>query len=190
LFPSREAKADLLVYAGAYFDQYGTLDLNTGVFTKLGSPGDMSGFGEVGGKLYAGAESGGATYSVNPANGSDTPVGVGSATYDAFGSTTTGLFGVSLPSIGNPFLTYSVNPASGAATLLGSTGQMIGNGGVTGISSGSSTLYWTWTPLSGGGNSILYSLNPTTGFATAIGNTGGLIGAMVFVNGTLVRRGH
>jgi hypothetical protein len=45
LFPIQEAKADVVVYAGAYFEQYGTLDLTTGVFTKLGSPGDMAGFG-------------------------------------------------------------------------------------------------------------------------------------------------
>jgi hypothetical protein len=182
LFPIKEAKADVIVYAGAYFEQYGTLDLTTGVFTQLGSPGDQSGFGEAGGKLYAGDIEGG-TSSVNPANGADTLIGTGSSTYDTFGSTTTGLYAVSFPSTGSPFLTYSVNPGNGAATLLGSTGQTWTGSGTAGLSAGSNTLYWTWT--SGGERSTLYSLNTTTGLATAIGETGTIIGALVYVNGTL-----
>jgi hypothetical protein len=182
LFPIQEAKADVVVYAGAYFEQYGTLDLTTGVFTKLGSPGDMAGFGEAGGKLYAGDVEGD-TNSVNPANGADTFIGTGSTTYDTFGSTTTGVYAVSHPTGANPFLTYSVNPATGVATLLGSTGQDINpNGGTAGLSAGSNTLYWTWTS---GPHSILYSLNTTTGFANEIGDTDAFIGALVFVNGTL-----
>lgn len=182
LFPVQKAKADTIVYAGGYFEEYGTLDLNTGVFTILGNPGDQSGFGEVGGNLYAG-DIEGATSSVNPANGSDTLVGSGSTTYDTFGSTTTGLFAVSFPGGGDPFLTYSVNPTTGVATLLGSTGQDLNpNGGTAGLSAGSNMLYWTWTS---GPHSILYSLNTTTGFANAIGDTGAIIGALVYVNGTL-----
>jgi hypothetical protein len=182
LLPIQELKADTVVYAGGYFEEFGTLDLNTGVFTLLGSPGDQSGFGEVGGNLYAG-DLEGTTSSVNPANGSDTSIGTGTTTYDAFGSTTTGLYAVSLPSTGSPFLTYSIDPATGAATFLGSTGQTWTGSGVAGLSAGSNSLYWTWT--SGGGNSILYSLNTTTGFANEIGSTGGYIGALVYVNGTL-----
>ena len=182
LFPSQEAKADTIVYAGGYFEEFGTLDLNTGVFTILGNPGDQAGFGELGGNLYAGDGSGD-TNSVNPANGSDTLIGTGSTTYDTFGSTTTGLYAVSHPTGANPFLTYSVNPTTGVATLLGSTGQDINpNGGTAGLSAGSNTLYWTWTS---GPTSILYALNTTTGFANAIGDTGAFIGALVYVNGTL-----
>jgi len=182
LFPIQEAKADVVVYAGAYFEQYGTLDLTTGVFTLLGTPGDQAGFGELGGNLYAG-DGNGDTSSVNPANGKDTFIGTGSTTYDTFGSTTTGLYAVSHPTGANPFLTYSVNPSTGVATLLGSTGQDINpNGGTAGLSAGSNTLYWTWTS---GPHSILYSLNLTTGFANEIGDTGGFIGALVYVNGTL-----
>jgi hypothetical protein len=182
LFPIQEAKADVVVYAGAYFEQYGTLDLNTGVFTQLGSPGDQTGFGELGGKLYTGDVEGD-TSSVNPANGSDTFIGTGGTTYDTFGSTGTGLYAVSHPTGANPFLTYSVNPTTGVATLLGSTGQDINpNGGTAGLSAGSNTLYWTWTS---GPHSILYSLNTTTGFANAIGDTDAIIGALVYVNGTL-----
>jgi hypothetical protein len=182
LFPMQEAKADTIVYAGGYFEEYGTLDLNTGVFTILGNPGDQAGFGELGGKLYSG-DGEGDTNSVNPANGSDALIGTNSTTYDTFGSTTTGLYAVSHPTGGNPFLTYSVNPTTGIATLLGSTGQDINpNGGTAGLSAGSNTLYWTWTS---GPHSILYSLNTTTGFANAIGDTGAFIGALVYVNGTL-----
>lgn len=182
LFPIQEAKADVVVYAGAYFEQYGTLDLTTGVFTLLGAPGDEAGFGELGGKLYAGDVEGD-TNSVNPANGADTFISTGSTTYDTFGSTTTGVYAVSHPTGANPFLTYSVDPTTGIATLLGSTGQDFNpNGGTAGLSAGSNTLYWTWTS---GPHSILYSLNTTTGFANAIGDTGGFIGALVYVNGTL-----
>jgi hypothetical protein len=182
LFPIQEAKADVVVYAGAYYEQYGTLDLTTGVFTLFGRPGDQAGFGELGGKLYAGDVEGD-TSSVNPANGSDTFIATGSTNYDTFGSTTTGVYAVSDPTRGNPFLTYSVNPATGVATLLGSTGQDLNaNGGTASLSTGSNTLYWTWTA---GPHSILYSLNTTTGFANEVGDTDAIIGAMVYVNGTL-----
>jgi hypothetical protein len=182
LFPIQKANADTIVIAGGYFEQYGTLDLTTGVFTLLGRPGDMTGFGEAGGNLYAGDVEGD-TNSVNPANGSDTLISSNSTTYDTFGSTTTGLYAVSHPTGANPFLTYSINPTTGVATLLGSTGQDINpNGGTAGLSAGSDTLYWTWTS---GPHSVLYSLNTTTGAANAIGDTGAFIGALVYVNGTL-----
>jgi hypothetical protein len=43
LAPSQQAKDAVVVYAWRYFEQYGALDLDTGVFTRFGSPGDMSG---------------------------------------------------------------------------------------------------------------------------------------------------
>jgi hypothetical protein len=186
LFASQMAKADDMAYLGVFSqtgEPYGIVDLNTGAFTQLGSQTLLAGFGESGGNLYAG--NGNGTYSVNPATGSITLNGAGSAVFDTFGSTTTGVYAVDLPTLGNPFLTYSVDPTTGAQTLIGSTGVDIPHGGTAGLSVGAPSLYWAWTLPTGPLQSTLYTLNLTTGAADAIGGTGAVIEAMVFVNGTM-----
>ena len=81
----------------AYFittgGQFGTIDLNTGANTLLGTSANsaLAGLGELGGTLYTAASNGGILYTVNPRSGALNPVGPSSIIYWALGSTTTGL---------------------------------------------------------------------------------------------------
>jgi hypothetical protein len=171
---------DVLVYeaTGIGSDQFGVLDLNTGVFTSRGGMGlTLAGLGEYGGQIYGGSYHGNTLYSVNTTTGALTDIGTGNVGggYGDFGSTTSGLY-----AFGGDGNLYSINPASAAATLIGPTGLSFG-GIVMGMSSGSSSLYLTQ-------NDLLYSLNTTTGAATLIGNANvneAGFGALVSIGGTL-----
>jgi hypothetical protein len=170
------ARADNIAYM-ITTNQFGTIDLSTGVFTDIGSLGQLlSGLGDVGGNLYGGVDVGDTLYEVNQATGALTAVGTGSITYAAFGSTLSGLYAFGVWD-GSRDL-YSINPATGAATLIGPTG-VSKNAISVGMSSGSGALYFT-------NDSDLYSLNTTTGAATLIGNTGvSAFGALVSEGGVL-----
>ena len=111
-------------------------------------------------------------YQVNTGTGTLTSVGTTTITYDAFGSTLTGMF-----AIDTSFNLYSVSTA-GATTLIGPTGVTLS--ALWGMSDNSATLY-----LSNGTN--LYSVNTASGHATLVGGlTGGQeVGAMLFSGGTL-----
>jgi Transposase DDE domain group 1/PEP-CTERM motif len=167
------AKADEMAYmsanSGEFGTVFGTVDLNTGVFSSLGitevgsSAMPLSGMADLGGTLYGAPEGTNDTaiYTINPANGALTRVGttgISGFSFDNLGSTTTGLYVVD--SSAN---LYSINPTTGAATLIGSTG--IGFGGYTSLSTNASSLYFA------DGNN-LYTLNTTTGAATLIGALG------------------
>jgi hypothetical protein len=150
-------------------DEFGTINLSTGAFTLLGNtdvggnpadPETLSGLGEVGSVLYG--EAGGTLYSINTANGDLTAIGTGTQEFYEFGSTLTGLYGVS-SSNGD---LYSVSTTDGSMTQVG-TGPGFG-GGSASLSTGSSTLYFT--VFNGGYN--LYTVNTTTGAATEIGSAG------------------
>jgi len=161
-------------------DEFGTINLSTGVFTLLGNtdlggnpadPEPLEGLGEVGGVLYG--EAGGTLYSINTANGDLTAIGTGTQSFYEFGSTSTGLYGVSSSNLD----LYSVSTADGSMTQVG-PGPGFGGGPST-LSTGSSTLYFT--EYVGGYN--LYTLNTTTGAATEIGSagsTGAPIGALLW----------
>jgi YVTN family beta-propeller protein len=157
-------------------DLFGIVDLNTGVFTSVGSTGlTLAGLGSYGGIIYGAAYRGSTLYSVNTSTGALTAIGTGNIAYGGFGSTSSGLYAFGL----NGDL-YSINPANGAASDLGPTGLSFG-GIVMGMSSGSSTLYLTQ-------NNLLYSLNTTNGSATLIGTTNegeSGFGALFSVGGTL-----
>ena len=163
--------------------QFGTVDLNTGAFTKIAAGFNTTGFGAFGGALYgiyAGyvfkvdVSTGATTYAANPSLTNN---------LQGFGSTTAGLFLVD----GYGDL-ISVNPSTGAPTLIGSTGVTSGLGaGVLSTSADSSTLYWV---NNGGAGNDLYRLNTSTGAATLIGATGngagsGVVQAMLLEGGTL-----
>jgi hypothetical protein len=170
--PAARAQNDAYMSTGS--DQFGIIDLNTGVFTQLGNSGQLlSGLGAAGGNLYGGLDASNVLYQVNLTNGSLTEIGTGSINYADTGSTTSGLYAVN---VGQTDL-YSVNPHTGATTLIGPTG-FAGPFGLIGMSTGSSTLYFT-----GDGN--LYSLNTTTGAATLIGTQGFDVGALVTEDGEL-----
>jgi hypothetical protein len=165
-------------------DQFGTINLSTGLFTSLGytdvngnalDPVALEGLGEVGNTLYGGDVAGN-LYSVNTTDGALTQINVGAGAIDFvdFGSTLTTLY--ALDSVGD---LYSVNPTTGLATLVGST--TVGAGGTSSLSTGSSTLYLN---LFNSGAYNLYTLNTTGGAATLVGPTNG-IGALVSDSGTL-----
>jgi hypothetical protein len=173
------AQADNIAYVVVGGGGFGTLDLNTGAFTLLGSAGQtLGGLGEANGTLYGtsyGLDSGiyGVLYSINPTNGSLTTVGTSAVSYDVFGSTTSGLYSVDR----NELNLYSLNATNGAATLIGPTGLSLGS--YRGISAGGSILFYA-----DGAN--FYTLNTNTGAATLLGNMGGAeMGCMIAEGGIL-----
>src|SRR5689334_1344817 len=105
------ARADDIAYAIAG-PQFGTINLNTGVFSLIGNTGvQLGGLGVAGGKLYAGTAvglPGPALYQINMTNGSLTKIGNSSISYAAFGSTLYGLYA----SDGAGYL-YNIDPSTG-----------------------------------------------------------------------------
>jgi hypothetical protein len=176
-------KADSIAYEAASSRDFGTVDLNTGVYTEIGvSPNvPIAGLGEIGGTLYAAGSIGNTNtlYSVDPATGGLTAIGNGTfaANYGDFGSTTTGLYGVgSWPGLGGEVVLWSIDPSTGATTLIGPTGTGLG---VSSLSNNSNTLFFN-------NGASLYTLDTTTGLATLIGSSFPFEAvAMVFENGTL-----
>jgi len=169
------AKADNIAFMGTVTGEFGTIDLNTGVFTLLGNSGVTLAGMAVANHTLDGSSyhtSTGVLYSINPANGSPTVIGTSSLDIDDFGSTTSGLYAVGVDAN-----LYSINSSTGAPTLIGPTGLSFGFW--RSLSTNSSTLYFA-----DGVN--LYTLNTTTGAATLVGNMGGPeIGAMVLEGGFL-----
>jgi hypothetical protein len=138
-----------LAYATTGDNQFGVVDLLTGVFTQKGNMGvRLTGLGEINGKLYGGGYASGTLYSVNPSTGTLTTIGNGSLTYWGTGSTNLGLFAIDRSANMN---LYSINPNTGDATLVGPTG-LSPTAFVEGVSTGSDTLYVTV-------NSSLYSID-------------------------------
>jgi hypothetical protein len=168
-------KADIIAFMGTVSGQFGTVDLNTGVFSLLGNSGaTLAGMAVANATLYGSSyhTATGTLYSVNQANGSLTVVGTTSVDYDDFGSTTSGLYAVGVDAN-----LYSINSGSAIATLIGPTGLSFGS--VRSLSTNSSTLYFADGPN-------LYTLNTTTGAATLIGSTGGAqMGALLLEGGIL-----
>jgi hypothetical protein len=175
--------------SGLFGDQFGTIDLSTGVFTSLGlteiggNPAlatPLSGMAEANGTLYGadeGTHNNGGIYTINPSSGALTTVGSTGLSIANLGSTTTGLYVVD-----SSLNLYSINPATGAATLIGATGA--GNFGFSALSTNANSLYLA------AGNSF-YTLNTSTGAATLIGLLGGTfpsetqLTALLQENGTL-----
>jgi hypothetical protein len=174
------AKAQNSIFAITSAGEFGTLNLSTGTFTKIGDSGKvlagLAGTG-TGGNLYGAVNVGSTLYRVNLANGALVTVGSGTpgVEFADFGGTTTGLYGID-----TSFNLYSV-ATNGTDTLIGTTG--LSNSGLSGMSSGGSALYATVTS---GSDSILYSIDTTTGAAAIVGDTGvGSISGLVFIKGKL-----
>lgn len=164
-------------YMGTITGDFGTINLNTGAFSLLGNTGvTLAGMAVANGTLYGSSyETGSGTlYTINPTNGSLTVVGTSPTNFWGFGSTTSGLYVVGLD-----FNLYSIDPASGAATLIGPTGLSLSGGLWYGVSTNSSTLYFSAGPN-------FYTLDTATGAATLVGSTGGpQMGAMLLEGGIL-----
>jgi len=171
--------ANSIAYTGSSTSQFGTIDLNTGVFISLGNSGQtLAGLAVAGGSIFGTSyhTANGTLFTVNPANGALTSVGTAAGIdYDDFGSTTSGLYALNF---GGTQDLYSFNPSTGAATLIGPTG--LGYGLWRGLSTNSSTLYFA-----DGAN--LYALSTSTGPATLVGAFGGSVqmGALLMEAGTL-----
>jgi hypothetical protein len=169
------ARADNYAYAAGGDDDFGVMDLTTGVFTPCGtSSGLLSGLG-VGTdhNLYGGGFRASGFYAVNPTNGALTLIGTSNVTFWITGSTTKAVYAV-----GTDANLYDINIATGQGTLIGPTGVPV-NGGWYGISTNSATLYYTV-------NSNVYKLNLKSGHAKLIGETGGTVfGALVYERGLL-----
>jgi hypothetical protein len=152
---------------------FGTVDLNTGIYTSIGSQSQqLAGLGVAGGLLYGALYGGNTLYQVDTSTGAITSVGNALLNYQDFGSTLSGLY-----AIGADRHLYSINASTGAPTDIGDTGLALA--GITiGLSTNSSTLYYT-------NGTNLYTLNTSTGAATLVGSTGARIGAMVFEGGSL-----
>jgi hypothetical protein len=165
------------VYAVISAKTFGTLDLNTGNFTLIGSLGIPApfavGLAELGGIYYTVGAATGALYSIDTASGTATLIGNGTQTYGGIGSTLTGLYGFD-----TNWDLLSINPATGATSVIGPTG--FSSGGNTTFSAGSSTLY-----AASAGN--LYTISTSTGAASLVGSLspGAGMGGLAFIDGTL-----
>jgi len=172
-FCASSVLADSYAYVGENNDDIGTLDLNTGAFTKLGNPGVLlTGMAAQNGTLYGASFDAGNLYTINTANGALTLVGNSGVPYEVFGSAAGRMYAV-----GQDLNLYSISPITGAATLIGPTG--LGLLGTVGMSDQGPALYY-----SEGAN--LYRVNTTTGAGALVGDMGGPeIGGMVYEGGVL-----
>ena len=165
------AHADVYAWESTGNDDFGRLDLTTGVYTSRGNTGFLfSGLGAYGGVVYGGAEASAGFYSVNTSNGAATLIGNSGEAYEDTGSTTSGVY-----EFGKDDYLYRVNVATGATTQVGYLNIPIS--GVLGMSSSGPTLFISQ-------DSNLYSINTTTAAATLVGTTtGATFGAMVYIGG-------
>ncbi len=163
---------------------FGTVDLATGAFTLIGNMGSggYDGLAVANGILYT--EQNGLLYSVNPANANLTLIGgLTGLNLSTFGSTTTGLYGLTGMGSSQVATLFSINPETGAITTIGPIGAGVvpnGQGYYARFSVGSSTLYMEF-------GSNLYIVNTTTGAATQLGTTDSndyLTSVPLFENGT------
>jgi uncharacterized protein (TIGR03437 family) len=144
--------------------------------------GGYDGLAVANGVLYT--EQNGLLYSVNTSNANLTLIGglIGT-NLNTFGSTTTGLYGVSGVGSLEVATLFSINPETGAITTIGPIGASAipnGQGYYERLSVGSSTLYMEFS-------SNLYTIDTTTGAATQVGTTdsnGYLTSVPLFENGT------
>ena len=148
---------------------FGIVDLNSGAFTLIGNMGSggYDGLATVNGVLYT--EQNGLLYSVNTANANLTLIGgvTGNPNLATFGSTTTGLYGLTGTGSFEVATLFSISPQTGAITTIGPIGASAvpnGQGYYARLSVGSSTLYMEF-------DSNLYTINTTTGAATQVGTT-------------------
>ena len=95
----------------------GIVDLNTGVFTLIGNMGNggYAGLAAVNGVLYT--EQNGLLYSVNTSNANLALIGgINGHNFAAFGSNTTGLYGLAGTGSNVVATLFSINPQTGAIT--------------------------------------------------------------------------
>jgi hypothetical protein len=174
--------AYMLGQTGGATNPFGTVDLQSGAFTLIGNMGSGSfgGLGVANGVLYA--EQNGGLYSVNVANAGLTLIGGTIGTpIGAFGSTTSGLYGIVQEGLQSVPTLVSISAATGAVTQIGPVGVIPnGTAAYAQLSNGSSTLYME-------NNGSLYTMNTTTGAGTLVGTESGSypVYALLYEDGTL-----
>jgi hypothetical protein len=182
-----QAQADFIDYAWSGFNlptgQFGTLNLQTGVFTQTGTlPGGIIG-GDMarlpGGPLYAMTFSTSDLILINPLTTQITTVGhSGNGILGiAFRQDST-LFGFTYQDM------YRIDPTTGAATLIGHMGNFVSTNSSFDVRfDANGNLFLV--EQNGAPTSSLYSVNVSTGLATLVGPTGFPVNALDFENGTL-----
>jgi hypothetical protein len=130
--PLPAGKPPVMLTANAYMlgtaaqgveNPFGIVDLNSGAFTLIGNMGSggYDGLAVANGALYT--EQNGLLYSVNTANANLTLIGgvTGTPNLASFGSTTTGLYGLTGVGSSEVATLFSINPQTGAITAIGPT---------------------------------------------------------------------
>lgn len=141
---------------------FGTVNLNTGVFTQTGiSSVVYSEFGVSGGNLYSGAFLGSGFYKINPANGAGTLLGSTGIVNEVTGSSSAGVF-----ELARDGRLYGINTANGAATLIGQTNIPV-NGTIS-SSNGFANLFISH-------NDQIFQINTSNAHATLVSSTGPLV---------------
>jgi len=166
------AVADSFEYVTANNGQFGTVDLQTGKFTSIGTTtgNPLAGIAALNGTLYS-VNSSNQLVTIDPTTGTTTVVGATGASFIVVAGSGSHLFGMDASDN-----LYSINLTTGAATLIGSTGiTPLGNNAYTNSLAGNgSDLFYT-EELGGGGSvlaSTLFRIDETTGISSAVGLTG------------------
>ena len=172
---SGNARADVVDYAVTSANQLGTIDLQTGVFTQIGTVNGVAGSTEgdltrlPGGLLY-GVDSSSRLVLIDPVALTTSLVGPCGNGIEALAFRKDGaLFGSSGSQL------FTINPNTGTATLVGAMGV--------------SSSFWD-IKFDGSGQlylaqNSLYKVNTSTGHATLVGAIGFSVWALDFENGTL-----
>ena len=173
---SRNARADVVDYAVTSANQLGTIDLQTGVFTQVGTVNGIAGAteGDVtrlpGGLLY-GVDSTSRLVLIDPVALTTSLVGpCGNSIFALAFRKDGALFGASGSRL------FTINPNTGAASLVGEMGV--------------SSSYWDIKFDDSGqlylaAQTSLFKVNTSTGQATLVGAIGFPVWALNFENGTL-----
>lgn len=172
---STSAFADAVAWDVTGQNKFGMLDLNNGTFAGVSTlPFMAAGLGVAGGSVYTAVSGGMGLYSINQTNGSLTLIGNASISYNAFGSTTNGLY--MLDTTGS---LWNINASTGAATRIGSTLIDVISGAPLGLSAGANNLYVSM-------GSSIWSVNTATAAATLVGTSEPTtFGALVDVSGSI-----
>jgi hypothetical protein len=174
--------AQTTTYVASLTNQFGIVDVNSGVFTQIGPNLSITPYGldVSGGTVYAVTQTA-QLYTINSTTGATTLIGTGSVPVVVGGGLSTGAFYL-LSSQGGTLFLYSIILASGADTLVGSTGISLASCGNNSLAGNATTLFVT---CGNGTTANLYAINPSTGVATLIGPNG-LSGANQIVGASLV----
>jgi hypothetical protein len=184
----RTAEAGSTVYIAGSGNEFGTIDLTTGVFTSIGTlalPGGDAmygmGFGSDG-NLY-GLDSqtpGSHLWQIDPTNAHVTDLGsVGQSAIDATADASGKMYALSQDASA---IYYTFNPPSTATNVIGPTGIL--SAGLMAVTADGGQLFTSVANFTGGPYDLA-GINPTTGMATIIGNTGFFVINGLFVKGTL-----